>query len=238
MPELRQIYRGVDLLAIDNLELFAHKHATQEELFHTFNELHTANIPILLSSRLPPAQLQAIESRLLSRFEWGISLKLESIDPITLLSHKSALWGLAYSRELLEFLAKTFPSRPLLAMQALAIRAPSTPSPTLEIARSLLQDWILQEESDHLSPEKIVQAVAQHFGILSKDLIGKSQTKEFSYPRQAAMYLCRELLHLTYSAIAKIFDRDHSTVIESVQKIQREEESKRRELLGLVVSRR
>lgn len=232
MIQFRKLYRNIDVLLVDGVEFFAKKDATQEEFFHTFNALHTSGKQIILSSCYPPSKLVEIEQRLMSRFEWGISMGVEPIAAKEILEKKSVLWKASYSPELLAYLANTFPKNPLIALQALLLRTKGMSSLTPEKAAPFLQDLRTQEESIAPSPEKIIGKTAHHFGMRPEDILGKGQGREFAYPRQIAMYLCREILKLPFQKIGAIFGRDHSTVISSVQQIQKGCDEKNSTLLN------
>lgn len=224
MRQFREVYREIDVLLIDDVDFLANKQATQEEFFHTFNVLHTRGDQVILSASSPPSQLTGIEPRLMSRFEWGISLTLRAPPSFQILQNKARLWKLSYSEELLQFLAETFSNKPLLALQALMLRAKGPITP--KIALSLLQDLLVEETKEILTPEKITAQIAQYFGIRPEDILGKSQAKEHANPRQLAMFLCREKLKLPFQKIGEIFHRDHSTVMSSVKQIQKASEEK------------
>lgn len=225
MRQFREIYRGIDVLLVDDIDFLANKHATQEEFFHTFNTLHTAGKQIIISATKPPSQLIEIEPRLMSRFEWGISLTINAPPPHALLANKTALWKLPYSEELLAYITKTFPKDPLMALQALILRSKGPVTPP--IAANLLKDLLSEEKDKTLSPEKIVTKIAHHFGILPEDILGKSQAKEHASPRQIAMFFCREKLELGFQKIGALFGRDHSTVISSVRGVKQNIEENR-----------
>lgn len=234
MQQFRKIYREIDALLVDGIDVFAKKDATQEEFFHTFNTLHMAGKQIVLTASAPPSQIEEIEPRLLSRFDWGISMGL-TVAPIQqVLEKKILLWGLPYSPHLLQWIAATFPTNPLLAVQALSIRAKGLFNLQPEKAKEILHDLFLQEQEKKPSAEKIIKAIADHFGVTAEDLTGKSQVREVVYPRQIAMYLCREKLSMPYQAIGKAFSRDHSTVMSSIKLIQKQASDKTPTLLDVL----
>lgn len=230
MQAFRKAYRQVDVLLIDDVHLFAKKNATQEEFFHTFNALHTAGKQIILSSNLPTQQLAEIEPRLISRFEWGINLQFFSLDQeelkAVLLQRSQALQFLV-SVDVIEFLIDHFSSchSAQSALEALMLRChlkgkdPATLDPST--TKELLADLIEGEKKEILTPEKVIQLVSEHYRMREKELLGKSQAKEHSLPRQIAMYLCREKLHLTLAKIGELFQRDHSTVMTSIRLIKK-----------------
>jgi len=220
MQSVRSAYRRLDALLVDDIHLLARKDATQEEFFHTFNELHTRGCPILLTSRFPPSQLKEIEPRLISRFEWGISVALEKEEWAPILEQKANSWKIPIEPSLSSFLIEKFPSSPLIALQALAIRVKETSRIDPQIAAVLLKDLLEKETAQALSPETYIKAIAAHFGVRSADILGKSQAREAAFPRQIAMYLCREKLKLPFQKIGEVFGRDHSTVMASVKQVQ------------------
>lgn len=221
MKQFRSIYREIDALIVDDVDVFAKKDATQEEFFHTFNTLHLSGKQILLSAELPPSKLSDIEPRLLSRFEWGLSIGIEPIDPKELLQQKASLWKLSFSPELIQHLCHRFPQNALMALQALSLRSKGLSSILPEKADQLLSDLIQTQEIPVLTPEKITSQIASYYGIKVEDILGKSQAREHAFPRQIAMFLCREKLELAYQKIGEIFGRDHSTVMSSVRQIQK-----------------
>lgn len=220
MQNFRKIYRDIDVLIIDDIHIFSRKNATQEEFFHTFNTLHTMGRLILLSSAVAPGKLNEIEPRLISRFEWGISLGLEMGDMRPILEKKADLWKLSLDNQVLDFLLEKFPINPILALQALAFRAKQS-TVNCTMAERLLKDLLLKEQENALTSEKIVKAVAIQYGVTSEDLLGKSQMREYVLPRQIAMYLCRERLKMPFQKIGDLFSRDHSTVMSSIKLVQK-----------------
>ncbi len=235
MRQFRAAYRHVDALLVDDIEIFARKGATQEELFHTFNALHTEGKQIILSASCPPQDLKLIEPRLVSRFEWGIVIPLQmppKEQMIEILKSRAARANFPLDESLFQFLLDTFghhTKRLTRALEALQLRAHlnQTPLPlTLEKAQHYLADMIQEQERDLLTPGKIIRSVAEFHGIKMEDILSKSQARECAVPRQIAMHLCREELGLPYMKIGDIFFRDHSTVMASVKQIQRSLEEK------------
>ncbi|MCC6127681.1 MAG: ATP-binding protein [Chlamydiae bacterium] len=230
MQAFRQLYREIEVLIVDDVHLLARKNATQEEFFHTFNTLHTSGLQIFLSANAPPSQLTDIEPRLISRFEWGLSAALGPPKNIReILELKARLWKLSISSPIFEFILQEIPSKPIDALQALALRAGQNRI-DFPGAKNLLKDFVLREKQEMLTAEQIIQAVAKHFGIRPEDLLGKSQAREFVLPRQLAMYSCREQLKMAFQAIGKLFGRDHSTVMASVKQIQKGIEENKQDL--------
>ncbi len=232
LQEFRKAYRDIEVLIVDDVHLFSRKIATQEELFHTFNLLHTTGHQIILGSSLPPQLLEEIEERLISRFEWGITLSIsppQEKERIKILEMRGAALQLPLSTPLKESLLKSFKNLHALiqAVEALALRLPySTIPPDLEIAEFHLKDLISKENQTFLTPEKILKTVANTFGIKTEDILGKAQNKECALPRQIAMYLCREKLYMPFLKIGRLFSRDHSTVMTSVKRVKKGIEKK------------
>lgn len=226
LQEFRKVYRDIDVLIIDDIHLFSRKTTTQEELFHTFNRLHTAKLQIILSANQPPRLLEEIEERLVSRFEWGITLSMNpptEEERITILEERGRALELPLNAPIKEFLLKTFknPHSLVQSLEALALRLPNaTLPPDLEIVEYHLKDLVEKESKTVLTPEKILKTIANTFGIKTEDILGKAQNKECALPRQIAMFLCREKLGLPYPQIGRLFSRDHSTVMSSVKRVK------------------
>jgi chromosomal replication initiator protein len=246
MQSFRKAYRHVDVLLIDDIHVFARKGATQEEFFHTFNTLHTSGRQIILSSKCAPAMLEEIEPRLVSRFEWGINIHFEQLNTnelIQMLLKRCTLFHFPLADDVISFLVKAFPSSKALnrALEALILRchlekdARRKRNPQTfekQEVEEMLKDLILQQQQSALCPEKIIATISAIYGIRSEDLLGKSQAQECSFPRQIAMYLCRQELKLPFQAIGQIFCRDHSTVMSSVKQIEMRIEASDKELLS------
>lgn len=232
MSTFRQAYRNVDVLLVDDVHVFSRKGATQEEFFHTFNTLHLAGKQIILASNCSPQELQLIEPRLVSRFEWGIvlPLKLMAAEEYKLiLQNKAQALQFMIPTSISDFLLETFTSNPkslVKAFEALILRLHldsnhSLQNLTVSAVKILLADLMNEELKSALTPQKIIQSVAEYYGIPVEDILGKSQKKDCALPRQLAMHFCREKLKLPYMKIGDIFSRDHSTVMASVQQIKK-----------------
>ncbi len=220
MTDFRNTYRTVDCLLVDDIEDLARKTATQEEFFHTFNALHTLGCPILITSSLMPSKLTEIEPRLISRFEWGLVLELKKLKTEAMLTQKLQSWKLTASPELVTFIAEKCLKNPIATLQTLRLRClPKTELPEPEIAARILKDILAKEQIVTLTPPLIIQAVSAHYGIRTEDILSKSRSREFTLPRQVAIYLCRIKLKLAFQEIGRIFDRNHSTVMSSVNEI-------------------
>lgn len=231
MSQFRQSYRNVDVLIIDDVHLFGRKTATQEELFHTFNTLHVAGKQIILGANCTPAELSFIEPRLVSRFEWGIVAPINVPSKNTLrhiILAKAAALQCEIPPAIVDLLIDLFPSGPkalVRALEALLLRShyndrSATPL-TIPLVRRNLADLIEEEQRAAMTPDKIIRHVAEFYGVLQEEMLGKSQSRECVTPRQIAMYFCRAELELPYARIGEIFGRDHSTVMSSIKLIQK-----------------
>lgn len=238
MPTFRNAYRNIDVLLIDDVHLLARKGATQEELFHTFNTLHVAGRQIILSANCTPQELQFIEPRLVSRFEWGVVLPLETMtsdELVSVLKVKASALNFLLNDKLVEFLVSTFPNTKSLmrALEALVLRCHMSEregrfvqnSITVSLARNMLADLIENELKSALTSTRIIQTVAEHYGIRVEDILSKAQSRDCVVPRQISMYLCRTRLKMPYMQIGDLFGRDHSTVMSSVKQVQKGLES-------------
>lgn len=232
MKEFRILYRLVDILLIDNIHYISGKISTEEELFHTFNELHNRQKLIVFSSHIPPYLLQDMEDRLVSRLEWGLLLHINSLfsEDLHILAKQTCKnLFLNINDAGIQFLCQQFSNAYFLtlACNALALRLSNgIGSPiSLDTIRQITKDLIQKQKRCSLDYEKIITEVSRYYEIPKKDIIGRSQQKESLIPRQVAMYLCRDILELTYSQIGRIFSRDHTTVMASIKRIQQETSS-------------
>lgn len=248
MSTFRHAYRNIDTLFIDDVHVFSRKGATQEELFHTFNTLHLAGKQIILSANCSPGELQMIEPRLVSRFEWGIVLPLEPFskeEVHNVLLKKAAAMKYSLNPKIAEYLEETFPNSPKSlsrALEALILRMHlnqgkpniSASSLTIPQVKNILADLVIEEQQNALTAPRIIKAVAEFFGIRPEDITGKGQSRDCVLPRQISMYLCRTMLTIPFMKIGDLFVRDHSTVMSSVKLIQKGIDSGDREIVDQV----
>lgn len=248
MSLFRQAYRNIDALLIDDVHIFSRKGATQEELFHTFNTLHVAGRQIILTAHCTPQELQFIEPRLVSRFEWGIVVPLEAQGPEELsqiLHQKSIALNFPISDKVSKFLLDTFSNAKNLmrAFEALVLRChlnyveegkDAKELVTVAQVKTWLSDLIEEEQKAALTPEKIIQAVADHYGVRVEDVLSKAQSRDCVLPRQVAMHLCRSKLKMPFMKVGDLFRRDHSTVMSSIKQVQKRLDQHDPELSGSV----
>ncbi len=221
-------YRNVDVLIIDDMQFIAGKERTQEEFFHTFNALHQANKQIIISSDKPPKAIPTLEERLRSRFEWGMSIDIQSPDFETrcaILQTKAQLGGFTLSRETVEYLATIIQTniRELEGglNQLLAFCEMRGTDPDLQTAQGLLGNT-RTTRPHHLTPKQVIEKTAKHFQLEPNDITSPKRDKHIVVPRQIAMYLLRSELHLSFPKIANELGRkDHTTAIHSVEKIEK-----------------
>lgn len=225
--EFSEKYRGVDLLILDDIQFLAGKEKTQEEFFHLFNALHQQNKQIVLCADRPPQDIEGIEERLLSRFQWGLSADIRSPEfemRLAILQLKTEAFELDIEQEVLDLLAKsiTLNVRQLEgALKQLSARASLLGSTIdLDTARRILGDDLNLSESRGPTADDILEAVTAFYGVSQEDLVGRSRRQDQVHPRHVAMYFCRELTSLSLSAIGTRFaGRDHSTISHAHQKV-------------------
>ena len=225
--QFRNKYRNIDVLLIDDIQFIIGKESTQEEFFHTFNALYEAKKQIIISSDKPPKDFATLEERLRSRFEWGVPVDIQSPDyetRVAILRKKEELDGFNIDNEVIQYIAANIRSNirelegslnRIVAMSRLNNREIN-----LEMAQEILKDMINPEDTPALTPDFIIQMVADHYGISEADLKGQKRNKEIAYPRQIAMYLCREMTDTSLQQIGSVLgNRDHSTVIHGLDKV-------------------
>lgn len=227
MEDFKKTYRGVDVLLIDDIQFLAAKEGTQEEFFHTFNELRDHGKQIIITSDRPPKEIPSIEQRLVSRFEWGMVADIQAPDLETrmaILRTKMEKRGVVIDEEILFYIAENIQNnvRELEgALNRLAVyQQMENKGLFLEQAKSILAS-IISAKKRVSSPKKIAESVAVFYNITFNDLIKQSRKKEFVKPRQVAMYLIRRELESSFPSIGDFFGgRDHTTVMHAVQKIE------------------
>jgi chromosomal replication initiator protein len=235
MPEFRRRFRECDLLLVDDVHSLKGKEATQEEFFHTFNALYESGRQIILTSDRHPQELGALEARLVSRFQWGMVADVEQPDlelRIAILRKKAELDQLqrTISDDVIRFLAEHIRSnvRELegAIIRLLAYGSLKRREITVAVAQEALRDKLRRsgdgetlEEVPAITVERIQDAVGKQWGVSAEALRSKVRTKTLTIPRQAAMFLCRELLGMHLVSIGEVFgNRDHSTVIHSLDR--------------------
>lgn len=227
--EFRSKYRNIDVLLIDDIQFIAGKERTEEEFFHTFNALYEANKQIILSSDKPPKEI-SLEDRLRSRFEWGLIADMQAPDletRIAILRKKAQLENLTVPNEVIVFIADKIASniRELEGAlnRVIAYSSLTENEITVELASEALKDILSANKAKVLNCTSIQEAVARYFDIRPEEFKSKKRTRDIAFPRQIAMYLCRELTEMSLPKIGEEFGgRDHTTVIHACEKISEE----------------
>jgi len=226
MPEFRERQRSIDVLLVDDVQFLAGKERTQEEFFHTFNTLYSSQKQIILSSDSPPRNIPALEERLRSRFEWGLIADIQPPDletKIAILRRKAEIDGVELPDDVALFVANQVRAniRELegLLNRVLAFSSLTGRPLSLDLTRETLRD-ILDERGRRSTAPEVIKFVARHYGLKVSEIKSRSNAKQFAFPRQVAMYLCKQLTDLSFPEIGRQFnDKHHSTVIYSVDKI-------------------
>lgn len=233
IQEFRKKYRNIDILLIDDIQFIIGKESTQEEFFHTFNALHSAGKQIILTSDKPPKEMETLEERIRSRFEWGLMADIGTPDYETrmaILRKKIEADEMNLSDEILNYIATNIKSniRELEGAlnKLLAYSNLEKTDITMEIAQKELQNIITPDKPKEITPQLIIEVVSEHFQISLDQMISKNRSKDIARPRQIAMYLCKNMTDTPLDSIGALLGgRDHSTIIHGVQKISDEYES-------------
>lgn len=231
--EFRQKYRNIDILLVDDIQFIAGKERTQEEFFHTFNTLYEAKKQIIISSDRPPKEIETLEERLRSRFEWGLIADIQAPDfetRMAILKNKAELENLDLADDVLQYVAANIKSNirelegavnKIVAYSRLVHLVHQ--QITREIAEVALKDLISPQENNKITPQFILDIVAEHFGLSPSDLTSKKRPREISNPRQIVMYLCRKLTDASLPKIGEMIGkRDHTTILHGYEKINLE----------------
>ena len=225
--DFRNKYRNVDILLIDDVQFIAGKERTQEEFFHTFNELHDANKQIILSSDRPPKEIPTLEDRLRSRFEWGLIADIQPPDfetRMAILKKKADVEKLNVANEVMVYIATKIKSN-IRELEGALIRIVAYSSLTnrpitVDLAGEALKDIISNKQNKNITIDVIQDVVAGYFNLRVEDLKSQRRTRNVAYPRQIAMYLSRKLTDMSLPKIGEEFGgRDHTTVIHAYEKI-------------------
>lgn len=230
--KFRQKYRNIDVLLVDDIQFLSGKTSTQEEFFHTFNTLYDAQKQVVLSSDRQPREVERLEERLRSRFEWGLIADIKSPDletRIAILKNKAQIDNLSIPNEVMTFIASRIDSN-IRELEGALTRVVAFASlmkkpVTTELAAEALKDIIPQGTGKEINIELIQEVVASYFKLKVEDLHAKKRTRSIAYPRQIAMYLCRELTETSLPQIGNYFGgRDHTTVLHACDKIAKEKD--------------
>jgi len=228
--EFRQKYRNIDVLLVDDIQFIAGKERTQEEFFHTFNTLYEAKKQIIISSDRPPKEIETLEERLRSRFEWGLIADIQPPDfetRMAILQKRAELEHLNLPNDVIQYVATNIKSNirelegginKIIAYSTLVHK-----DLTKELAEDALKDLITPEKDKEITPEFILEIVAEHYNLNPADIVSKKRPREIAYPRQIVMYLSRTLTDLSLPKIGQILGkRDHTTIIHGYEKISKD----------------
>lgn len=225
--DFRNRYRNIDVLLVDDIQFLAGKERTQEEFFHTFNALHEANKQIIISSDRPPKEIPTLEDRLRSRFEWGLITDIQPPDletRIAILRKKSELESLNIPNEVIVYIANRIQAniRELegALTRLIAYSSLSNKEMSMDLCMEALKDILPESRPRVMTSALIISKVAEYYGMRLDEFKSKRRTRNVAFPRQLAMYLCRELTDLSLPKIGEEFGgRDHTTVIHAHEKI-------------------
>ena len=228
----RKKYRNTDVLLVDDIHFLAGKERTQEEFFHTFNALYEAHKQIVLSSDRPPSEISALEKRLVSRFEWGLIADIQTPDletRIAILRKKAVVEKLNLPDEVITFIAERIKTN-IRKLEGCLIRLVAHSSLFKEridinSIKDILKDLLPEEKSKPVTIELIQKVVSNYYKIKEGVIKGKKRVRHISFPRQIAMYLCRELTDFSFPNIGSKFGgKDHTTVMYAWNKIDKQKE--------------
>jgi chromosomal replication initiator protein len=246
LVKFRKKYRYADILMIDDIQFLAGKERSQEEFFHTFNTLHDGHKQIVLSSDRPASEIEKLEQRLVSRFEWGMTAELQPPDietRIAILKKKAESLNIALEPWVIEFLADRIRNnvRRLegALMRVASYKSLSDREITREVIENLLRDIFQEQARRAVTIEQIQRKVAEHFDVRLADMTSKRRPANIAFPRQVAMFLSRELTNSSLSDIGDAFGgKDHGTVIHACKLVKRriEEDEQTRHVIRLLDS--
>ena len=230
MTQFRDKYRNIDVLLVDDVQFIIGKDATQEEFFHTFNSLHSAKKQIIISSDKPPKDMEILEDRIRSRFEWGLIADISSPDyetRVAILKKKEEMDGYDINEDVIKYIATNIKSniRELEGSlnKVMAFANLEKREVTVELAEQVLKDIISPDQQKIITPEYIISMVAEHYDITIDEIKGNKRNSKIVIPRQIAMYLCREMIDIPLKSVGKCLgNRDHTTIMHGCEKIEHE----------------
>jgi chromosomal replication initiator protein len=228
LARFRKKYRQTDVLLIDDIQFLAGKERIQEEFFHTFNALHEAHRQIVLTCDRPASEIQNLEQRLVSRFEWGLVTDLQPPDVemrLAILQKKAQIMGVQLHEDIMNFLANRIRTN-IRRLEGALIRVASYAALTgkklsLEVVEGLLREILNEEGRYSVNIEVIQKKVAEHYDIRLADMTSKRRPESIAFPRQVAMFLARQMTDTSLSAIGEAFGgRDHGTVLHACRLVK------------------
>lgn len=227
MDEFRKKYRTADVLLVDDVQFLQNREGFQEEFFHTFNDLHSLNKQIVLTSDRKPSELITLEERLVTRFSQGLTFDISVPDydtRLAILRKKAELNNYEVSDEILQYIADRIKSnvRELegALLKVISIGQLSHKEIDIELTKFAIESILPKDGIVKITPDKIMDKVSTFYSVTKEELIGKSRVKSLVLPRQVAMYLCTKLTDMNAGMIGKTFGKDRTTVLHSVEKIE------------------
>jgi len=227
--KFREKYRNSDVLLVDDIQFIGGKVATEEEFFHTFNTLYESNKQIIMTSDRPPKDISTLEERLRSRFEWGLIADIQPPDlelRIAIFKRKAQAMNIVVPNEVLLFLGENITQNirqiegVIKKLRALSFLKGE--QITIDLARKVVSDILSVPETPTITYNKILKIISKRFSIPEEDLIGKKRSQEIVRPRHLSIYLIRRLTDMSLPAIAKIYNRDHTTIMASIENVEKE----------------
>ena len=227
--EFKKKYRGADILLVDDIQFIAGKESTQEEFFHTFNCLHESGKQIVMTSDRSPGDMATLEDRLRGRFGEGVMVKIIAPDRgsrVDIITSKATQLMLHLSDECIGYLADKLCDNVRQIEGGLrkikAFKDLSDMRLTVENVARTIEDMQTSETSAVITPDLVVRYVCRYYGVEESQLKGRQRSRNISEPRQVAMYLIRQMAGLSQDDVGKFFQRDHSTVVYTVEKVEKE----------------
>ncbi len=227
--EFKNKYRSADMFLVDDVQFFSGKKESQNELFHTFNDLHSAGKQIILTSDRPPKEINDIEERLLTRFEWGL---LADIAPpefetrLAIIKRKAELLNMRIPNNVMEYMADKLKNNirqiegAIVKMNAMSMLTESIP--TLSMAQNIVRDVMTEQQPVPVTVEKVITEVSHIFNVTPDEIRSHNRNSQVSTARQVAIYVISKVTGLPYTAIGKEFGgRDHSTIVYAVNKVKK-----------------
>lgn len=233
MTKLRDKYRNIDVLLLDDIQFIIGKNSTQEEFFHTFNALHAAGKAIVISSDKHPKEMTTLDERFRSRFEWGLIVDIQPPvyeTRVAILRKYAETFGKEIPNDVINFIANNVKSNVRKLEGALNqvnyfSKINNNRKIDIELAQEALKDIINPDKPTIITPNLILDTVAEHYKVDPEDIVSKKRSAEFTNPRHVFMYLCRDMTDTTLKGIAALLERDHTTVMHGIEKISNEIEN-------------
>ena len=227
--QFRNKFRNVDVLMVDDIQFIAGKQSTEEEFFHTFNALYDLNKQIVITSDKHPDEIKTLESRLRSRFEWGLIFDIAPPDfetRVAILNKKADSEGVFISEDIIMYIAEMVTSniRELEGVfnKVLAYRGLENKEITMEVAMEALKYYEKNAGRKKITPDTIIDCCSKYYQLKKDDILGKRKTKDIAKARQICMYFMREILGYSQLKIGKFFDKHHTTIMHGINEVEKE----------------